>query len=107
MGRKKVTSFVSLIIEDITDIRRALRNNNTNTAVFPNAWKLDERRKKYIQQKATLDYILLDDFYTKLDERNESLAGDNVPQKLENLNKYLLQLADNALQKIDWEKFTS
>ena len=117
--RGRVKTFISKLLENITEIRRALRSNNNNKEVFRNDWKLDESQKQdiqqnksqkrytqYIQQRATLDYILLDDFYTKLDERNQSLKNI-IPQKLENLNENLLQLADNALQKIDWEKYTS
>jgi len=59
----------------------------------------------YIQKKHIQDYIILDDFYTELDERNQALSKNLTQEKLEKSNKYLLELANDALQKINWEKY--
>jgi hypothetical protein len=50
------------------------------------------------------DYVILDNFYAELDERNQSLNGI-TEYKLEASNEHLLYLADKALTNIDWRKY--
>jgi hypothetical protein len=59
------------------------------------------------------DYIRIDDFYSKLAERNSYIQNtmennhliDNIA--LLKLNKKCLELAENVLEKIDWSVYIS
>jgi hypothetical protein len=119
-GRARRKKFISKIIENITGIRRVLRDNNKATSVFSHAWRRDPPTKKgqvqdykqekkvqdYIQKNEVQDYIILDDFYAKLDQRNRNLSSNGSYYELKKLNKHLSLLADNALRNIDWGKYT-
>ena len=59
-----------------------------------------------LQKKELRDYLILDDFYAKLDARNQRISNNISQGQLEKFNKYCLQLADNALRNIKWEKYS-
>jgi hypothetical protein len=110
-NRTRRKRFMLNIIENITGIRRALRDNNKITIVFNNIWRGPPPYKKkevqdYIQKNGVQDYVILDDFYAKLDERNRILSGKASDDELIKLNKDLSLLSDNALENIDWGKYT-
>jgi hypothetical protein len=64
-----------------------------------------KQMQDYIQKKHIQDYVILDDFYAELNVRNQALSKNMSQDKLERSNKHLLELANDALQKIDWEKY--
>ena len=53
------------------------------------------------------DYIRIDDFYSKLVERDSYIKNNQVIDDftLAELNRQCLELADNALEKVDWNKY--
>ena len=53
------------------------------------------------------DYIRVDDFYTKLAKRNSEIKKNPTIEnfELKQLNWQCLDLAENALTKIDWSKY--
>jgi hypothetical protein len=58
--------------------------------------------------KETNDYIRVDDFYSKLVERDSYIKNNNQvidDFTLAELNMQCLQLAEDALTKIDWSKY--
>jgi hypothetical protein len=40
-----------------------------------------EDTQRYMLEKEQRDYIILDDFYTKMDERNQRLSDNNIGGK--------------------------
>jgi hypothetical protein len=50
------------------------------------------------------DYVRVDDFYSKLAERNDYIGAID-DTALKKLNKECLDLAEAALEKIDWSKY--
>jgi hypothetical protein len=59
-----------------------------------------------LQKKELRDYLILDDFYAKLERRIIVFIYAIYQGQLEKFNKYCLQLADNALRNIKWEKYS-
>jgi hypothetical protein len=53
------------------------------------------------------DYIHVDDFYSKLVERNSYIKNNQVidDSELVELNRQCLELAENALEKVDWSRY--
>jgi hypothetical protein len=108
--KERQRDFISGIIDNLTQIRRELTKNTKHQQPFlpfSNVWKKESyySEHNYIKAKEIQDYIVLDDFYVELDERNQSLSSNISDYKLETLNKHLLYLANNALEKIDWKKY--
>jgi hypothetical protein len=105
--------FISDVIENVMTIRRQLKTNIKNKTHFPNPWKGEKGEfftqkalQDYLKELEVQDYVILDDFYTKLDEREQKLSNTISEQELRELNKHLLELADKALLSIDWKKYT-
>ena len=59
------------------------------------------------------DYLLIDDFYSKLESRSGSLSEGIKKEKsdlsgtntLSKLNEAVLASAENVLNKVDWNKY--
>lgn len=113
---KAMKTFLSNVIDNIMKVRGALRGNHTNKNDFSDVWNAwndmaDNQRRRVI--KDIPDYILIDDFYSELRKRNLYLSDgrDNKENdlsetpNLSKLNEALLASAENALNKVDWNKY--
>jgi hypothetical protein len=130
----KVDLSVSSIIRDLMNTRKYLKNDILSKEVFPDEWKaqmysvdikdvkkelstsvikrkqkIERARKKII--KNVNDYLLIDDFFTRLNSRNR-IVMDHVygqaplnNEALAKINKECYELTDEALKKIDWSKY--
>jgi hypothetical protein len=69
--------------------------------------KASKQVRDYMKEKHLQDFLIVDDFYAKLDDRNRLLAIDEMirDSELEKLNKDLLKLANDVLGNIDWDKY--
>jgi len=102
--------FISGVIDDLIHIRRVLKIDSKHQQPLPNLWRIGGDYKfmldylDYIKAKEIQDYIILEDIFVALEDRNQSLSSIS-DYRLEMLNKNLLYLANNALEKINWKKY--
>jgi hypothetical protein len=107
------------------DVRKGLRKTLSNKKIFSDKyWTTDQlsgnkhwvdlspsfyripitNKHRIISSRSINDYIRIDDFYTKLDERNSYIENNQTIDDIAllKLNKKCLELAEEALMKIDW-----
>ena len=110
--RKTVRRFHSKVVNNIVEIRRALQEDPNNRNIFSEVWS--EMPEKKRQDNHHLgDYLLIDDFYSKLKGRNLYLSKGidkeesdlSKTNTLSRLNEALLASAENVLDKVDWNKY--
>ena len=66
--------------------------------------KMLKRKSKIISEMN--DYLRIDDFYSKLAERNSYINSGSIDDSaLKELNKQCLDTVEDALEKIDWHKY--
>jgi hypothetical protein len=104
--RKALKTFVAKIAKQIMEIRRLLQADPTNKDIFSEIWFEVTDRKRQIIKNMT-DYILIDDFYSELRKRNLYLSSNPSVDESQLLryNVSLLAAAENALNKIEWNKY--
>jgi hypothetical protein len=133
--RKTIKSrkiFLQQITQEMMDVRKSLRHDqlSSDTTVtnliwetgdltrlydFSSSWNLFRsynRPFRYIKDKhkifrETNGYIRIDDFYSKLVERDSYIKNSQVINDftLAELNRQCLELAEDALLKIDCSKY--
>lgn len=110
--RKTMRRFLSKVVKNIVEIRGALRNDLTNKDIFSEVW-FEMPEKKRQDNHNIGDYLIIDDFYSQLRKRNSYLSSDNSEKEgnlsnantLSILNEALLAAAENALNRVDWNKY--
>lgn len=126
--RRKKRFFVG-ITQEMMDVRKALRETFSNKKIFSDKYWTTKRLPSYkywttrlllptyasallpITDKRRVvsditDYMRIDDFYSKLAERNSSINNNQIDDiALVKLNKKCLELVEDALEKIDWSKY--
>ena len=118
--RRRKRTFFEGIIYEIVDIRKELIETlSARKIFFDKYWKELSGFKRYsvpIEYKHRMirnvnDYIRIDDFYSKLAERN-SYINSCIENKhliddtaLLKINKKCLELAEEVLEKIDWSRY--
>ena len=66
--------------------------------------KVLKRKSKIISEMN--DYLRIDDFYSKLAERNSYINSGSIDDSiLKELNRQCLDMVEDALEKIDWHKY--
>jgi hypothetical protein len=124
--RRGKRRFFSYLKQEMMDVRRGFKDNILNKHVFSDRWwqKSPSELKKYYKSKSDRvtyyairgnrnpikdinDYIRIDDFYSKLRERNSYIDNSQPIDDIAllKLNKNCLDLAEGALEKIDWSKY--
>jgi hypothetical protein len=79
-------------------VRRSVKNDSFSQEPFYN------NRTKHITLEIN-DYVRVDDFYLNLTERNSYINKGGIDNtELKKLNERCLELAQDALEKIDWSK---
>lgn len=109
--RNKIKSIPKKIAFDIMKIRKVLRNDLMSTNKFSLA--LLSMSDKERLGSSMDDYLLLDDFYQELENRKSYLEIGLTTKEsdlsrantLRKLNEALLASAENALNKVDWNKY--
>jgi hypothetical protein len=112
--RKASKKFITGLTDNIMEVRRTLRDDHTNRVKLPDAWSESNmsvsRRHRAI--KEVTDYLLLDDFYSTLGRRNNYLKDLDKERSdlarantLSKHNEAVLAAAENALNKVDWNKY--
>ena len=118
-ARKRLrVRFVSNVTREMIDVRCNLKNSPRSRDPYPIKWwwrtrsvsggKWNwflRRRKRFIEH--INDYVKVDDFYNKLNERNSKFEKekDMSDQNVEKLNIECLELLEMALLMIDWKKY--
>jgi hypothetical protein len=122
--KRRKRRYLDIITQEMMDVRKGLKDSLSNEKIYRvsnNGWPrrgvviialwwwlkpLYKDKRRIIND--IKDYICIDDFYSKLAERN-SYINDNVGNiddiVLLKLNKKCLGLAEDALEKIDWSKY--
>jgi hypothetical protein len=100
-GKRKALSRIQ---EQLMEVRKKLKENLHYDAAF----RFTVPRQRYIYSLLTnvKDYIIVDDFYSKLGERDDYIRKNQDTEiDLAEQNKRTLELAEDALEKIDWSKY--
>jgi hypothetical protein len=67
-------------------------------------WQMINRKSEVINEMN--DYVRIDDFYSNLAERSSYIIKGKIDNtKLMKLNEKCLELAEDALEIIDWSKY--
>jgi hypothetical protein len=116
--RRKALARMAIqqIIEDITEVRRVLSDGNESTEelLFHEKESPEARRNRaiafrymipHIRKENPDDFMIIDDFYRKVRERNQNVSKDLHPTKLQAFNNDCLEQAKIAWKKIDWDKY--
>ncbi|HEY7082590.1 MAG TPA: hypothetical protein VH500_23105 [Nitrososphaeraceae archaeon] len=116
----KKRRFLDQIINQMMAVRKLFRHDPLYRIDFSSdplyqtltdtTWKSGPRGIRMTSRKTisdTNDYLRIDDFYSKLVERNSCIKNNQVidDSVLEKLNRQCLELAENALEKVDWSKY--
>ncbi len=112
--RRKRRFFVG-ITQEMMDVRKALRETLSNKTFKSHGSRLLLPTDTYallpIDKRRVVsdinDYMHIDDFYSKLAERNSYINNNQAIDELAlvKLNKKCLELVEDALEKIDWSKY--
>lgn len=110
--RKTFKRFLTRVVKNILEIRGALNDDLTSKNIFSEVWS-EMPEKKRQDHHDIGDYLIIDDFYSKLKKRNSYLSTDIDKEEtnlsrantLSRLNEALLKAAEIALNKIDWNKY--
>ncbi len=98
------------------DVRKVLRERLSNRMIFSDEYwtrpRYKHRKHLSIREKRGMinninDYIRMDDFYSKLAERNSYIRNNQAINDIEvvKLNKKCLELVEDALEKVDWSRY--
>jgi hypothetical protein len=91
--------FLKQMVQDMMMVRRSVKNDPFSQELFYNS------RTKHITLEIN-DYLRVDDFYLKVAERDSYINKGGIDNiELKELNERCLELARNALEKIDWSKY--
>jgi hypothetical protein len=124
MKRSRMRRFSQQVTEDLMQIRRSLRYNPLARHIVPVAnacWQgginysyffaLGPTFKRHLSNDEIIneirDFVRIDDFYSKLVERNSYIRNNQVINDFElaELNRQCLELAEDALTKVNWSKY--
>jgi len=114
--------FLERIKQEMMSFRRSVRNDPLSRKPFYDSWTEDtistetftdaeyRRYLKMLKRKSKIisemnDYLRVDDFYSKLAERNSYINSGNDDSVLKDLNKQCLDMVEDALEKVDWHKY--
>lgn len=108
-GIKLKKRYLKKIIEGTIEIRRILNLDIHSSLIFK---KFPKRNNKFMKTVDIKDYILLDDFFTILEQHNILLQSARTPNKSEignyeliKLNNKLLKIANKILNEINWKQY--
>ena len=111
--RNAFKRFLSAVTNNIMEVRRDLLKDHTYKVKLSDVWSNMPINKRRHVIKDINDYLLIDDFYSQLERRNQ-FVEKNVDKKesdlsrantLSKLNESLLAAAENALNKVNWNKY--
>ena len=113
MDGRAVKRFLANITDNIMQVRGALRRDHTHKNDFPDVWNEMPANKRRKAMRDISDYLVVDDFYSELTNRNIYLSSDldkkesglSRANTLSKLNEALLTAAENVLNKVDWNKY--
>jgi hypothetical protein len=121
--KRRMRRFANGSTQEMIVVRKELRESLSNSEIFSDEyWTtpafFGRARRRYlpppsVEQKRRRisninDYMRIDDFYSILAERNSYIQNQALDgAALVKLNKKCLELAENALEKIDWSKYWS
>lgn len=99
--------FLSKITKDIMTKRSNLIINPSSKEIIPdNIWNLTPDAKKHQFLPDIVDFILIDDFYTRLMVRNSEVKSKKqIDYDIRDINKQCIHLGEKALKNIDWKKY--
>jgi hypothetical protein len=105
--RLALSIFVFNILKEIVSIRDHLQQNVLSQKIFHlEPWlskEQDDRRHVFDDYQ---DYKLIDNFYKKLNERDNDLSDKNIDhEELKKHNSECLTLATNTIEKINWTDY--
>jgi hypothetical protein len=97
-------NFIYKILKEIISIRKHLEIDPMTVYETPNEWNSKNYLQKHEFIENANDFILIDDFFTKLNARNlaiKSKKTNEIPIR----NKECLRSAQHTLKSIDWKKY--
>jgi hypothetical protein len=113
MRRKANKKFLTTATNNIMEVRRTLLKDHTYKDKLSDAWSNVpvSARRRIIKDMA--NYLLIDDFYSQLEGRNQYLEKNMDKEKsdlsranaLSKHNEAVLAAAENALNKVNWNKY--
>jgi hypothetical protein len=98
--------LVQRLLGELIRWRGSIKSNPLTRDYLPKFYigqMISSFNRKYIT--GVTDYILVDDLYSKLIER-EGKISNSTDNELKKINQQLLTLVQNALWQIDWKKYT-
>lgn len=108
LNRDKIR-FLSDILNEVIMVRSILYKDPMYQNVLSESWTsmLESMKLQFIDKINS--YLLLDDFYSKLAKRNSFLTTNKSVEKdiLMKYNKDCIGLADKALIRVDWPKYST
>jgi hypothetical protein len=97
-------NFIYKVLKEIISIRKHLEVDPMTVHKIPDEWNsLNYHQKREFIENAN-DYILIDDFFIKLNARNLAIKNkkrDEIPIR----HRDCLRSAQHILKSIDWEKY--
>lgn len=102
--RLDISRFVFYIVREIVSIRDTLEKNILSKKIFPfEIWlSKDENDKRHVFNDYD-DYNYIDEFYTKLKERDNELSRKRVDKEtVKKSNEECLALATDTIENVNW-----